>query len=108
MLSLRSLLFLTPRSLRVTPSASIMWPAKFEEPLKNRQEIKEIKNTPEYERKINVPVKAADKNASCSMFRDQLLQRFVNMIQEHSNGQLGEKIWLETCRRIKVSVFLLL
>lgn len=106
MLSLRSLLFLTPRSLRVTPSASIMWPAKFEEPLKNRQEIKEIKNTPEYERKINVPVKAADKNASCSMFRDPLLQRFVNMIQEHSNGQLGEKIWLETCRRIKVNAFL--
>ena len=34
--------------------------------------------------------------------QDPLLQKFVKIVTEHSNGQLGEKIWLETCRRIKV------
>merc|ERR1712111_304134 len=37
----------------------------------------------------------------CSMFLDPLLQRFVKMVTEHSNAQLGERIWLQTCRRIK-------
>ena len=122
MLSLRSALCLVRAgSARVNPSASIMWPAKFEDPLKNREEIRKIQKTPEYERKVNVPVKAALQDASCSMFlvgtsvanngnlikhpflvQDPLLQKFVKIVTEHSNGQLGEKIWLETCRRIKV------
>ena len=54
--------------VRLNPSASIMWPAKFEDPLKTREEIKQIQKTPEYERKVNVPVKAALQDASCSMF----------------------------------------
>ena len=36
------------------------------------------------------------------LVQDPLLQKFVKIVTEHSNGQLGEKIWLETCRRIKV------
>ena len=106
MLSLRNILCLTPRSFRVSPSANVMWPAKFEEPLKSRDEINQIRRTPEYERKINVPVKSAAKDASCSMFQDPLLQKFVKMVTEHSNAQLGERLWLETCRRIKVSCFM--
>jgi len=87
--------------MTVTPIANIMWPAKFEDPLKSRKEINDIRKTPEFERKINVPVKAALKDASCSMFIDPLLLRFNKMITLDSNAQLGEKIWLETCRRIK-------
>lgn len=102
MLSLRSTLCLVRAGgVRVNPSASIMWPTKFEDPLKNREEIRKIQKTPEYERKVNVPVKAALQDASCSMLLDPLLQKFVKIVTEHSNGQLGEKIWIETCRRIK-------
>lgn len=36
------------------------------------------------------------------LLQDPLLQKFVKIVTEHSNGQLGEKIWIETCRRIKV------
>ena len=69
MLSLRSTLCLVRTvGVRVNPSASIMWPTKFEDPVKNREEIKKIQKTPEYERKVNVPVKAALQDASCSMF----------------------------------------
>lgn len=108
MLSLRTLLNLTPRSLRVAPSANVMWPAKFEEPLKSREEIGQIQKTPEYERKVNVPVKAAAQDASCSMFQDPLLQKFIKICTVTSSAQLGEQIWLETCRRIKVLTILLL
>lgn len=77
MLSLRSILYLSPRVMTVTPIANIMWPAKFEDPLKSRKEINDIRKTPEFERKINVPVKAALKDASCSMFIDPLLLRYL-------------------------------
>ena len=107
MLSLRTLLNLTPRSLRVVPSANVMWPAKFEEPLKSREEIGQIQKTPEYERKVNVPVKAAAQDASCSMFQDPLLQKFIKICTVTSSAQLGEQIWLETCRRIKVLTIVL-
>jgi len=77
-----------------------LWPEKFEEPLSSRKEIAEIKDTPEYERKVNVPIKAALKDASCSMFSDPIVTRFFNIVSERP-GQLGENIMLETCRRIK-------
>ena len=85
---------------------SLMWPSKFEDPLTSKKEINSIRRSPEYERKVNVPIKAALKTASCSMFRDPLLTRFINQVQESSKGQVGENIMLETCRRIKVSIFL--
>jgi len=78
-----------------------LWPDNFELPIDNRKEINAIRNTPEYERKVNVPVRAALKDATCSMFKDPIVTRFFNIVQEHSNGQLGEVIMLETCRRIK-------
>merc|ERR1712179_266741 len=78
-----------------------LWPDNFEEPLSGKNEIAEIRGTPEYERKVNVPIKAALKDASCSMFRHPLVTKFFNIVVEHSNGQLGEVIMLNTCRRIK-------
>eukprot|EP00092_Neocalanus_flemingeri_P039977 GFUD01043546.1.p1 GENE.GFUD01043546.1~~GFUD01043546.1.p1 ORF type:complete len:240 (-),score=83.95 GFUD01043546.1:852-1571(-) len=96
---------LVSQCLTTTPRMSLarmsMWSTKFEDPLTSRQEIDSIRNTPEYERKVNVPIKAALKTASCSMFKDPLLTRFINMVQEHSNAQVGENIMLETFRRIK-------
>ena len=89
---------------RMPQARTIMWNPKFEDPLTSKQEIDAIRNTPEYERKVNVPIKAALKTASCSMFRDPILTRFTNVVQEHSNGQVGENIMLETCRRIKVEI----
>ena len=90
------------RPLTHIHSASVMWSPKFEDPLRSREEIDEIRKTPEYERKVNVPLKAALKSASCSMFRDPLIQKFTNTVQLHSNAQVGENIMLETYRRIKV------
>lgn len=87
---------------RISMVRTIMWNPKFEDPLTSRQEIDSIRNTPEYERKVNVPIKSALKSATCSMFRDPIVDRFINVVQEHSNGQVGENIMLETCRRIKV------
>ena len=103
MLGLRRLAGFSPAKVLRTPTVSMaMWPAKFEEPLTSRKSIDEIRSTPEYERKVNVPIKAAVKSATCSQFMDPLLQRFINIIQLHSNAQVGENIYLETCRRIKV------
>jgi len=78
-----------------------LWPDKFEEPLKSRKAIAEIRGTPEFDRKVNVPIKAAEKDASCSMFRDPLVTKFFNVVVEGSSGQLAEEIMLNTCRRIK-------
>ena len=104
MLGLRRLAGLSPaKVLRTSTVSMAMWPTKFEEPLTSRKDIDEIRKTPEYERKVNVPIKAAVKSATCSQFMDPLLQRFINIIQLHSNAQVGENIYLETCRRIKVS-----
>ena len=61
MLSLRSILHLSPRTVTISPSCNVMWPAKFEEPLRDRKAINDIRRTPEFERKLNVPVKAAVK-----------------------------------------------
>ena len=52
---------------------------------------------------MNVPIKAAVKDASCSMFRDPLVTKFFNVVVEGSSGQLAEEIMLNTCRRIKVN-----
>merc|ERR550517_2033899 len=41
-----------------------LWPDKFEEPLKSRKAIAEIRGTPEFDRKVNVPIKAAAKDAA--------------------------------------------
>ena len=49
-----------------------------------------------------MPIKAAEKDASCSMFRDPLVTKFFNVVVEGSPGQLAEEIMLNTCRRIKV------
>jgi len=69
--------------------------------LKSRKEIAELRGTPEFDRKVNVPIKAAVKDASCSMFRDPLVIKFFNVVVEGSSGQLAEEIMLNTCRRIK-------
>ena len=53
---------------------------------------------------MNVPIKAAAKDASCSMFRDALVTKFFNIVVEGSSGQLAEEIMLNTCRRIKVGL----
>ena len=53
---------------------------------------------------MNVPIKAALKDASCSMFRDALVTKFFNIVVEGSSGQLAEEIMLNTCRRIKVGL----
>ena len=50
-----------------------------------------------------MPIKAALKEASCSMFRDPLVTKFFNVVVEGSSGQLAEEIMLNTCRRIKVN-----
>ena len=103
MLGLRRLAGLSPAKVLRSSSVNMaMWPTKFEEPLTSRKDIDEIRKTPEYERKVNVPIKAAKKSATCSQFMDPLLQRFINIVQLHSNAQVGENIYLETCRRIKV------
>ena len=103
MLGFRRLAGLSPaKVLRTSTVSMAMWPTKFEEPLTSRKDIDEIRKTPEYERKVNVPIKAAVKSATCSLFMDPLLQRFINIVQLHSNAQVGENIYLETCRRIKV------
>ena len=49
-----------------------------------------------------MPIKAAVKDASCSMFRDALVTKFFNVVVVGSSGQLAEEIMLNTCRRIKV------
>ena len=51
-----------------------------------------------------MPIKAAVKDASCSMFRDAVVTKFFNVVVEGSNGQLAEEIMLNTCRRIKVEL----
>ena len=103
MLGFRRLAGLAPaKVLRSSTVNMAMWPTKFEEPLTSRKDIDDIRKTPEYERKVNVPIKAAVKSATCSLFMDPLLQRFINIVQLHSNAQVGENIYLETCRRIKV------
>ena len=103
MLMLRRAACLRPVKVLQTSSVNMaMWPTKFEDPLISRKDIDNISRTPEFERKVNVPVKAAIKSASASQFTDPLLQKFINIVQLHSNAQLGENIYLETCRRIKV------
>ena len=103
MLLLRRLTGLSPTKVLRTSSVNMaMWPEKFEDPLINRKDIDSIRRSPEYERKVNVPVKAAVKSATCSMFTEPLLQKFINIVQLHSNAQMGEKIYIDTCRRIKV------
>ena len=42
---------------------------RFEEPVSDLAALQSIRNTPEYERKSAVPVKAAPKDASCSRFQ---------------------------------------
>ena len=100
MLSLRSALRLVKAGgVRLNPSASIMWPAKFEDPLKNREEIRQIQKTPEYERKVNVPVKSALSDASCSMFLVGISCNFTSYKAPHScSGSTSSEICQDSYR----------
>lgn len=80
---------------------SIMWSPRFEDPLQSKAEIEAIRGTPEYDRKVNSPIKAAHKSATCSMFRDPLVTRFQNIITYHNQAQLGTIIMNDTFAKIK-------
>jgi hypothetical protein len=42
---------------------------RYEEPVTDVAAVQRMRNTPEYDRKASVPVKAAPKDASCSRFQ---------------------------------------
>jgi len=77
------------------------WPPRYESPLSEASEIKEIKGTPEYTRRLAVPNKAAPKDVSFAYFQDPLLKKFSKMVAVHSDGQRGENIMLKVYELIK-------
>jgi len=78
-----------------------MWPPRFEDPITDLQEIKDLKNTTDYSRKAAVPIKAARKDLSLTYFQDPLIQKFTKMVQVHSQAYLGEQIMMKVYNKIK-------
>ncbi|XP_023341443.1 28S ribosomal protein S7, mitochondrial-like [Eurytemora carolleeae] len=77
-----------------------MWPERFESPL-SLEELNQIKNTPEYNRKAAVPIKAAAKDANMAYFQNDLMKKFSKMVTNHNDGMLGEQLMMKLYNKLK-------
>ncbi len=66
----------------------VMWPPEFEDPVPHRSNFQELRESGEYQRKRLVPVKAAENEASASVFYDPLVLK-VHLL---TNSQIKVKL----------------
>ena len=78
-----------------------MWDKSFQDSLKHKDDIMQAKVSGEYKKKVLLPVKAAPSSASCSMFFDQELNAFMNVMLEDGKSYIASEVMREVFESIK-------
>jgi len=85
-----------------------MWDKSFEEALTHKDDILQAKVSGEYKKKVLLPVKAAPSSASCSMFLDQEVIAFMNVMLEEGKSFIVSEVMrdvFETIKEIQLKKF---
>ncbi len=67
---------------------------RYEEPVSDVSALQRMRNTPEYDRKASVPVKAAPKDASCSRFQASDHRASVPLVKPVLRMDLWVVLWI--------------
>merc|ERR1712150_242673 len=59
-----------------------MWPTGFEDPVIHKRDFPVMRDSGEYEKKALAPIKSAPNSATCSLFKDPLVQKFHRLIKQ--------------------------
>lgn len=78
-----------------------MWPSGFEDPVKHKKDFPELKEKGEYQTKALSPIKSTPNYATCSLFKDPLVQKFHRLCTVHGRSEQAENNLRETYRLIK-------
>ncbi len=88
---------------RLGPRSYSMWPPQFVDPASSRSELAELRESGEFEQVKMMPVKAAPKDAQCSLFGDPLVLRIRNTLMCISNKERADLIIREAFRCMKAT-----
>ena len=67
-----------------------MWPKGFEDPAAHKRDFPELRNTGEFQTKALSPIKSASSSATCSLFKDPLVQKFHRLCTLHGRSEVAE------------------
>jgi len=82
-----------------------MWPPEFEDPVEDKEEFPSMRDSGEYDRRKLLPAKAAPNKASCSVFRDRIVDKVLHMAMKEGNKRRTENyVMLPTFNHIKVNL----
>ncbi len=80
-----------------------MWPPNFVDPVVNKADISEAKNSGEYRKKTMVPVKAAPSTATSSVFFEPDMITFLKAMTAHGQRYPAEEQMIKMFELIKKS-----
>ncbi len=80
-----------------------MWPKEYEDPVAHKSHFKRLRETGEFETKKTAPIKAADVEANCSVFRDELVDKFRRLFTVYTKSERAQLILREVCLQIKTT-----
>merc|ERR1719411_740519 len=78
-----------------------MWPKGFEDPVIHKKDFPELRESGDYQVKALAPIKSAPNSATCSLFKDPLVQKFQRLCTLHGRSEQAENNMRETFRLIK-------
>ena len=67
-----------------------MWPTGFEDPVIHKRDFPVMRDSGEYEKKALAPIKSAPNSATCSLFKDPLVQKFHRLCTIHGRSEQTE------------------
>ena len=67
-----------------------MWPSGFEDPVIHKKDFPELKDKGEYQTKALSPIKSTPNYATCSLFKDPLVQKFHRLCTVHGRSEQAE------------------
>ena len=87
--------------LKLIPRQMSMWDKTFQDALPHKDEIMQAKVSGEYKKKVLLPVKAAPSNATCSIFVDQEILAFMNVMLEDGKSYIVSEVLRQVFENIK-------
>ena len=67
-----------------------MWPTGFQDPITHKRDFPEMRDSGEFEKKALAPIKSAPNWATCSLFKDPLIQKFQRLCTQHGRSEQAE------------------
>jgi len=78
-----------------------MWPPQFEQPVQDKSEFRQMRESGEYERKRLVAVQAAAPSATASVFHQAYVENLKQLILKNGKKLEAEEVMAKCFHRIK-------